>query len=184
MSGHHHDPVQDNIETHPVKLAIWIVIGTVALIIGIVLTAQLAVGFYGSRSMKGDPAMADAAIAKRIGPAAKLVVDPNAPAPAPAPAAGQPASTPVAAKAEPAANGGKATYDTTCSVCHAAGVAGAPKAGDKAAWSARLKAAKGKAGLYASSIKGKGAMPPKGGNASLSDDAVKAAVDYLLATAK
>ncbi len=184
MSGHHHDPVQDNIETHPVKLAIWIVIGTVALIIGIVLTVQLAVGFYGSRSMKGDPAMSDAAIAKRIGPAAKLAVDPNAPAPAPAPAAAPPASMPVAAKAEPAAHGGKATYDTTCSFCHAAGVAGAPKAGDKAAWSARLKAAKGKAGLYASSIKGKGAMPPKGGNASLSDDAVKAAVDYLLATAK
>ena len=179
MSGHH-DPVQDNIETHPVKLAIAIVIGTVALIIGIVLTAQLAVGFYGSRSMKGDPAMSDAAVAKRVAPAAKLAVDPNAPAPAAAPTA----STPVAAKAEPAAHDGKAAYDATCSVCHAAGVAGAPKAGDKAAWSARLKAAKGKAGLYASSLKGKGAMPAKGGNASLSDDAVKAAVDYLLATAK
>lgn len=183
MSGHH-DPVQDNINTHPVKLAIGVVIGTVALIIAIVLTAQLAVGFYGSRSMKGEPAMSDAAVAKRIAPAAKLAVDPNAPAPAPAPAAAPPAATPVAAKAGPAADTGKATYDATCSVCHAAGVAGAPKAGDKAAWSVRLKAAKGKAGLYASSIKGKGAMPAKGGNASLSDDAVKAAVDYLLATAK
>ena len=57
------------------------------------------------------------------------------------------------------------------------------KAGDKAALTARLKAAK-KEGLYASVIKGKGAMPPKGGNAALSDDAVKAAVDHLLATAK
>jgi cytochrome c5 len=182
MSGQHHDPVQENIETHPVKLAIGIVIGTVALIIGIVLTAQLAVGFYGSRSMKGDPAMSDAAVAKRIAPVAKLAVDPNAPASAPAVA--PPAATPVAAKAEPAAHPGKATYDATCSACHAAGLAGAPKAGDKAAWSARLKAAKGKTGLYASSLKGKGAMPAKGGNASLSDDAVKAAVDYLLATAK
>ena len=44
--------------------------------------------------------------------------------------------------------------------------------------------AKGKAGLHATALKGKGAMPPKGGNAALSDDAVKAAVDYLLATAK
>lgn len=180
MSGQHHDPVQDNIDTHPVKLAIGIVIGTVALIVGILLTVQLAVGFYGSRSMKGDPAMSDAAVAKRIAPAAKLAADPNAPAPAAAP----PAATPVAAKAEPAAHAGKAAYDATCSVCHAAGLAGAPKAGDKAVWSARLKAAKGKAGLYASSLKGKGAMPAKGGNASLSDDAVKAAVDYLLATAK
>jgi cytochrome c5 len=186
MSGQHHDPVQDNIDTHPVKLAIGIAIGTVALIIGIVLTVQLAVGFYGSRSMKGDPAMSDAAVVKRIAPVAKLAMDPNAPAPAaaPAPIAAAPASTQVAAKAQPAAHAGKATYDTTCSVCHAAGLAGAPKAGDKAAWSARLKAAKGKAGLYASSLKGKGAMPAKGGNASLSDDAVKAAVDYLLATAK
>jgi len=182
MSGEHHDPVHDNVETHPVKLAIWIVIGTVALIIAIVLTAQLAVGFYGARSMKGDPAMSDEAVAKRMAPVAKLAVDPNAPAPAPA--AAPPASTQVAAKAGPAAHAGKAAYDATCAVCHAAGIAGAPKEGDKAAWSTRLKAAKGKAGLYASSIKGKGAMPPKGGNASLSDDAVKAAVDYLLATAK
>jgi len=182
MSGHHHDPVQDNIETHPVKLAIGIVIGTVALIIGIMLTAQLAVGFYGSRSTKGDPAMSDAAVAKRIAPVAKLAADPNAPAPAPA--AARPAPASAAATAAPAAHPGKAAYDATCSVCHAAGVAGAPKAGDKAAWSVRLKAAKGKAGLYASSLKGKGAMPAKGGNASLSDDAVKAAVDYLLATAK
>ena len=185
MSGHHHDPVEDNIETHPVKLAIVIVIGTVALIIAIVLTAQLAVGFYGARSMKGDAAMSDEAVAKRLAPVATLAVDPNAPAPAPAPpASAPPAAAQVAAKAEPGPQAGKATYDATCSVCHATGVAGAPKAGDKAAWSARLKAAKGKAGLHASSIKGKGAMPPKGGNASLSDDAVKAAVDYLLATAK
>jgi cytochrome c5 len=61
-------------------------------------------------------------------------------------------------------------------------VAGAPKIGDKAAWAARLKA--GKDALYASALKGKGAMPPKGGNASLSDEAVKAAVDHLLAAAK
>jgi cytochrome c5 len=177
--------VQDNIETHPVNLAIGIVIGTIALIVGIVLTVQLAVGFYGSRSLKGDPAMTDAAVATRIAPVATLAVDPNAPAPATAaPASAPSAAAQVAAKAEPAGQAGKATYDATCSVCHAAGVAGAPKAGDKAAWSERLKAAKGKAGLYASSLKGKGAMPAKGGNASLSDDAVKAAVDYLLATAK
>jgi cytochrome c5 len=67
-------------------------------------------------------------------------------------------------------------------VCHAAGVAGAPKAGDKAAWAARLK--EGMPKLHEAALKGKGAMPPKGGNTSLSDDAVKAAVDYLVATAK
>lgn len=182
MSGQHHDPVEENIETHPVKLAIWITIGAVALVIGIVLLAQLAVAFYGARPMKGDPAMSDEAVARRIAPVAKLAVDPNAPA-VPAAAAAAPTAL-VPAAAQPAADAGKSAYDTACALCHAAGVAGAPKAGDKAVWAARLKAAKGKAGLYESSIKGKGAMPPKGGNTALSDDAVRAAVDYLLATAK
>jgi cytochrome c5 len=61
-------------------------------------------------------------------------------------------------------------------------VAGAPKTGDKAAWAPRLKT--GKDALYASVIKGKGAMPPKGGNASLADADIKAAVDYLTGLAK
>ena len=193
MSGPHHDPIEDNIESHPLKLAVGIAVGAVALVIGIVLLAQLAVGFYGARSLKDDPAMSDAAVAKRIAPVARLAVDPNAaPAPAaataaPAPAAAAPA--PVATAAAPpkkadAGAAGKQTYDTVCAVCHAAGVAGAPKAGDKAAWGARLKAANGKDGLYASALKGKGAMPPKGGNTSLADDAVKAAVDHLLGLAK
>ena len=190
MSGHpHHDPIEDNIETHPVKLAISIAIGTVALIVGIVLMAQLAVGFYGSRSMKDEAAMSDAAVAKRLAPVAKVAVDPNAPkaapaaAPAAAPVTAAAAIPPAPAKGAPAAgDAGKATYDATCGVCHNAGVAGAPKAGDKAVWAARLKA--GKDALYASAIKGKGAMPPKGGNTSLPDDAVKAAVDHLVATAK
>ena len=187
MSGtQHNDPIDGNIETHPVKLAIGIAIGAIALVIGIILTVQLAVGFYGSRSMKDDPGMSDAAVKKRLAPAAKLAIDPSAPAPAPAAAQPTPAAAPAGAAPAKTASGGdagKATYDATCAVCHAQGVANAPKAGDKAAWSARLKAA-GKEGLYASAMKGKGAMPAKGGNASLSDDAVKAAVDYLLATAK
>jgi cytochrome c5 len=66
--------------------------------------------------------------------------------------------------------------------CHGTGAAGAPKLGDKAAWAPRVKA--GKPALYNSVLKGKGAMPPKGGNAALADDAVKAAVDYLVAAAK
>jgi cytochrome c5 len=61
-------------------------------------------------------------------------------------------------------------------------VAGAPKFGDKAAWAARLK--EGKEHLYDTALKGKGAMPPKGGNPALSDADVKAAVDYIVAAAK
>ena len=189
MSGHHphHDPIEDNIETHPVKLAIGIAIGAVALVIGIVLMAQLAIGFYGARSMKDEAAMSAAAVSKRLAPVAQLAIDPNAPKAAPAPAASAApvvaaAIPPAPAKAAAAGDAGKATYDSVCGTCHTAGLAGAPKPGDKAAWAPRLKA--GKDTLYASALKGKGAMPAKGGNASLSDDAVKAAVDYLVATAK
>jgi cytochrome c5 len=184
MSGaHHHDPIEDNIDTHPVKLAIGVAVGAAALIVGIILLAQLAVGIYGSRSLKDDPSMSPEAVAKRIAPVARVDVDPNAPAPAPAAAPVKAAAVSAPAASKGSADGaGKATYDATCSVCHAAGVAGAPKLGDKAAWAPRLKG--GKDALVASVIKGKGAMPPKGGNTSLSDDAVKAAVDYMTATAK
>ena len=188
MSDHHphHDPIEDNIDTHPVKLAIGVVIGAAALIIGILLLAQFAVGSYGARSMKDDPAMSDAAVAKRLAPAASVAVDPNAPAVSAAPAAAPVAVAavnipPAAAKAAPA-GGGKATFDAVCGVCHVAGVAGAPKFGDKAAWAPRIKT--GLDALHASALKGKGAMPPKGGNPALSDADVSAAVDYMVAAAK
>jgi cytochrome c5 len=184
----HHDPIEDNIDTHPVKLAIGVAIGAIALIVGIMLIAQFAVGAYGARSLKNDPAMSDAAVRKRLAPVAEVSIDPNAPPPAAAPAAGAaPMFTaavipPPAGKAAPAGASGKATYETICKVCHDAGVAGAPKVGDKAAWSPRVKT--GLDALHASALKGKGAMPPKGGNPSLSDADVKAAVDYMVAASK
>ena len=104
---------------------------------------------------------------------------PPAPVATAATAAAAPAATTAAAAGKV---DGKKTYDATCSVCHGAGIAGAPKFGDKAAWAPRLKA--GIDTLYASAIKGKAAMPAKGGNASLSDADVKAAVDYMAAAAK
>jgi cytochrome c oxidase subunit 2 len=90
------------------------------------------------------------------------------------------AAAPGAAPAK--AGSGKATYDTVCMACHSTGAAGAPKYGDKAAWAPRIK--QGIAALHASALKGKGAMPPKGGNTALPDDAVTAAVDYMVAAAK
>ena len=60
---------------------------------------------------------------------------------------------------------GKNIYETACAACHATGVAGAPKFGDKVAWAPRLTS--GKDALYAASLKGKGAMPPKGGQLQL-----------------
>ena len=97
------------------------------------------------------------------------------------PAAPAPAKAPAAAGATGKADG-KATYDSACVACHGAGIAGAPKAGDKAAWAPRLKT--GMDALYASALKGKGAMPMKGGNPAIADTDVKAAVDYLAGLAK
>lgn len=77
---------------------------------------------------------------------------------------------------------GKAVYDKTCNVCHASGVAGAPKLGDKAAWAPR--AATGKDAMFAAVVKGKGAMPPKAGDAALTDADIKAAVDFMLTAAR
>jgi cytochrome c5 len=89
----------------------------------------------------------------------------------------------IALVAAPAlAADGKAVYDGTCSVCHAAGVANAPKLGDKAAWAPRTGA--GVAALVGTVVKGKGAMPPKAGNGNLKDDDIKAAVEYMLAALK
>ena len=73
---------------------------------------------------------------------------------------------------------GKKTYDQACAACHTSGVAGAPKTGDADAWAARIEA--GTEGLYTSAIKGKGAMPAKGGQVAIADDDIKAAVDYMI----
>ncbi|MGQ0619800.1 MAG: c-type cytochrome [Panacagrimonas sp.] len=67
-----------------------------------------------------------------------------------------------------------------CNACHMAGVLGAPKSGDGAAWSARASAVGGVDGLVVSAIKGKNSMPARGGNPDLSDDEIKAAVEAML----
>lgn len=77
---------------------------------------------------------------------------------------------------------GEAIYKASCFACHDSGVAGSPKVGDKAAWTARL--ATGDDAMYKSALEGKGAMPAKGGNMSISDEDVKAAVDYMTANSK
>ena len=104
---------------------------------------------------------------------------PNA-APGNAPTQVAAATAPAAASA-PAAAAAPPLYAQTCAVCHAAGIAGAPKVGDKAAWAPRI--AQGVDGLTASAIKGKGAMPPKGGS-SASDAEIKAVVSYMVAASK
>jgi cytochrome c5 len=119
------------------------------------------------------PAAAAVPVAAATAAAAPAAVAAATPAPA---AAAAPAPTQVAA-----AGNGEAIYKQACFACHAAGVAGAPKFGDKAAWAPRI--AQGMPTLYNSALKGKGAMPPKGGSAAPDAD-IKAAVDYMVGAAK
>ena len=78
---------------------------------------------------------------------------------------------------------GKKIYNGMCVACHGAGVAGAPRVGDKGAWAKRID--QGASTLYANAINGvqgsSGVMPAKGGNPALSDDEIKAVVDYMVA---
>lgn len=196
MSDHHPDPIEENIDTHPLKLAIMVAVGAAGLILGIVMLAQYAVGTH-NLGATVDTANTPAAVAQRIGPLTTLATEAattSTPAVAivsttPAPAVAKVAAPvvamaiPTAAPAKPAsAASGESVYKASCTVCHAAGIAGAPKAGEKAAWSPRI--AKGKPTLYEHAIKGFNAMPAKGGNAALADADVKAAVDYMVALIK
>ncbi len=81
---------------------------------------------------------------------------------------------------------GEQVYSTTCIACHAAGIAGAPKFGDKGAWAARL--GQGRAVLHRHALEGfqgkSGVMPPKGGRVDLADQSIANAVDYMVNAAK
>ena len=128
-------------------------------------------------------------------PAASATPIAGASAPAPAVAAvavatpaavvtAAPVAAPVAAQAaavKAAANNGEALYKQVCTACHAQSVAGSPKFGDKAAWEPRIKT--GVDAMTASVIKGKGAMPPKGGSTA-SDADIRATVEYMANAAK
>ena len=116
-------------------------------------------------------------VAERIRPVAQVNL-----------ASAEPLREPVksVAATPPASRNGQQVYQTTCVACHEAGIAGAPKMGDKSQWAKHI--AKGLDTLHASALKGvqgsAGAMPPKGGNPGLSDAEVRAAVDYMVARSK
>jgi len=116
-------------------------------------------------------------VAERIKPVAQVNV-------ASAEAQAEPVKN--AAAAPPRSRDGQQVYQSTCVACHDAGIAGAPKLGDKSQWAKHV--AKGRDTLYASALNGvqgsTGAMPPKGGNPALSDAEVRAAVDYMVARSK
>lgn len=99
----------------------------------------------------------------------------TAPVTTPAPVAA-PAPAPVAENTV-----GKSVFGKVCAMCHAVGAAGAPKPGDKTDWGPRI--AQGNDVLYKHALEGftgaKGQMPARGANATLTDDEVKAAVNYM-----
>ncbi len=114
------------------------------------------------------------AVSQRIEPVGQVRVGEAGKTVAMAPSSPEPAA-PAAADA---GKSGQEVYNGACLACHSTGAAGAPKVGDKAAWEPRL--GQGMAAMTGNAIKGKGAMPPKGGAVNLSDDEVKAAVEYML----
>ncbi len=93
------------------------------------------------------------------------------------------ASTEAIPAAAPTAVDGKQIYDTSCVACHGAGIAGAPRVGDLDAWANRIGT--GLENMVANAINGfqgsQGMMPAKGGNPSLSDEEIEAAVEYMVA---
>jgi cytochrome c5 len=154
----------------------------------VVVMANQSGAKFKEPEVKAAPAQAaDAAAPAAIAPTAPAAVAPAAmaaatAAPAPTAAVAAPAAAPAATAS---ADVGKKLYESACVACHGAGIAGAPKFGDKAAWADRIK--QGQNVLYEHAIKGfqgkNGMMPPKGGSAA-SDEEVKAAVDYMAAAAK
>jgi len=168
----------------PKQLVIVVVLAFVVPITLILALAYLVTS--GPRPSPGSPALSPEKVAERIRPVAEVTIGaaPGAAADHDHGASSAPPSAAPAGKATKASAkaDGKKVFEGTCVVCHGTGVAGAPKFGDKAQWAPHLM--HGKDELYHSALTGKNAMPPKGGNMTLSDDEVKAAVDYMVGAVK
>jgi len=168
MSGKRHESL---IKT-PKQLVIVLVLSFAVPVIVIILLANLAT----SGRIYDEETKSPEAVAKRIKPVAEVNMGTAGPE-FKEPAVAAPQAQAVAGKAD-----GKKVYESTCMACHGTGVANAPKFGDKKAWAMHLM--HGTEHVYENALKGKGAMPPKGGNLTLSDAEVKAAVDYMLGAVK
>jgi len=154
-----------------------VVIGTLVAITLVLIGIARSIGIPFELAKALSDEVVSAAVSERTAPIGKVAVagQDNA-ALAIKPAAG--ATT--AALALP--KDGEETYKTVCSACHAAGIAGAPKVGDKSAWGPRI--AQGKPMLYEHALKGfqgkAGVMIAKGGRSDLPDDLVRQTVDYIV----
>ena len=176
--GHSQD-YSDNSDTGFIKTPTQLIVVIVlAFIIPIAAIYGIIQFVMSGEKPRSAPGMSDKAVAERIKPVGntpEIEKGPSPLVPATAPVA---AAVPAGGKgAAPAGSNGKAVYEATCKLCHDTGLANAPKMGDKTAWVPRM--GQGMAGLIASAGKGKGGMPAKGGNPSLTDADLKAAIEYM-----
>ena len=136
----------------------------------LIMSGLAALGFMAGTSGAYAQDAAHNAIAERLAPVGQLCLE------------GQDCGTAAAPAGDSASSGGsidgEGIYGSVCVACHASGAAGAPIRGEEEAWAARTE--QGFATLVDHAINGIGAMPAKGGNASLSDEEVEAAVAYLV----
>jgi cytochrome c5 len=140
--------------------------GVIGILVAFTATI-IGIGIYLATGSGVDQTAYDKSVQERITPIGTVITDPAALMKVSAPAAHAPMS-------------GEQVVSSVCSACHGTGVLGAPKIGDKAAWGARVKAAGGVDGLAVSAAKGKGSMPPRGGNPDLSDEELKGAIQQML----
>jgi cytochrome c5 len=142
----------------------------------VALVVPVAIAVLGAQLVSGhkriDTTESKKSVEQRIKPVGEIVKFDGAP----------PAAAAVVAAVAVKAKSGEEVYNGACVACHGAGIAGAPKTGDKGLWAPRI--AQGVNTLYDHAIKGFKAMPAKGGQVALSDDEVKAAVDYQVAKSK
>ena len=182
MSGTEDEEHSSAIKT-PKQLITVLLAAFVFPVLTIMLLAQLVTS--DKPVNQNDPVYSDEAVAKRLQPVGRLILAGDSPRADEDVGATTAQTTGVVAAPIAAADGAdriKTIYTASCAACHTSGAAGAPKLGDKSTWAPRIKS--GTDTLYNSALKGKNAMPAKGGNTSLSDDDVKAVVDYMVSQAK
>jgi cytochrome c5 len=155
-----------------------LILGVLAAVtIGLMVLAGIISDNTAKRFIEQDPLKREQT-EQRIAPVARVAV------------AGQDNSALAAPAAAPTAAAtdlpGDQVYLQVCTACHGAGIAGAPKTGDKAAWAERL--AQGADTLNKHAIEGfqgkAGYMPPKGGRTDLTDQSVINAVEHMVAQIK
>ena len=152
----------------------------VGVTIGLIIIARIIAANTSVANRADDPVY-QRQVEERIQPVARVAIagQDNA-------ALAPPAAAPAVAATAAAELTGEQVYNQACVACHGAGVAGAPKLGDKAAWAPRI--AQGMDTLQAHALQGyqgkAGYMPPKGGRTDLSDQSILNGVDYIIAAGK